>query len=100
LVALRFDCEQAPRLLAAKGKNGKKAVTAPLELPEENPKLADQREEKELQYLKEQYPAEFAELYAAEREKAPDFLKGSGFSKIAAEGEALVKLREKYGIVK
>jgi plasmid replication initiation protein len=100
LVALRFDCEQVPRQLTAKAKNGKKATAVQLELPEQNPKLAGQREEKELQHLKERYPAEFAELYAVELENAPPFLKGKMFSKITAEGSALLKLREKYGIVK
>jgi plasmid replication initiation protein len=103
LVALRFDCEQTPRRLVIKGKNGKnvkKTSSTTLELPYENPKIAKLREEKELLHLKERYPDEFATLYAAEQEKSPSFLKGSGFSKIAAEAEALTKLREKHGIAK
>jgi plasmid replication initiation protein len=97
LTAIRLNCTQKARKTATRGR--KKAIV-PSELPEENPKLAAQREEKELQHLKERYPAEFAELYAVELEQTPSFLKGKMLSKIAAEGAALLKLREKYGIVK
>jgi plasmid replication initiation protein len=99
LTAIRLNCTQKARKTVGK-KRGRKKATEQSELPGQNPKLADQREEKELQHLKERYPAEFAELYATELKNAPHFLKGSGFSKIAAEGAALLKLREKYGIVK
>jgi plasmid replication initiation protein len=99
LIAIRLNCKQNARKTAVKKRGRKKAIEQP-ELPEQNPKMADQREEKELQHLRERYPDEFAELYAAELEKTPHFLKGGEFSKVAAEGAALVRLREKYGIVK
>jgi plasmid replication initiation protein len=98
LIAIRFDCEQIPRQLTAKG--GRKAGATQPELPDANPKTANEREEKELQHLKELYPDEFVALYAAERENAPAFIKNMEFGKRAAEDSALFKLRKKYGIVK
>jgi plasmid replication initiation protein len=99
LIAIRLNCKQEARKTVVKKRGRKKAVEQS-ELPEQNPKLAAQREEKELQHLRERYPDEFAELYAMELEKTPSFLKGGEFSKVAAEGAALIKLREQYGIVK
>jgi plasmid replication initiation protein len=98
LIAIRFDCEQVPRQLVAKGR--RKTGTTQLELPDVTPKTADDREEKELHHLKELYPEEFAGLYAAALENAPAFIKGMEFGRMTAEAEALLKLREKYGIVK
>jgi plasmid replication initiation protein len=96
LTAIRLNCKKQARKTPTKKRGRKKAV----ELPEENPKLVDQREEKELQHLKELYSAEFLELYTAELEKVPNFLKDKLLSEIAAEGAALLRLRKKYGIVK
>jgi plasmid replication initiation protein len=96
IVAIRFDCKQAPRTAKGKNKGRKKAVV----LSEPNLKTVAEREEKELQHLKELYPDEFAELYATELENAPEFIKAMEFGKIAAEGSALLQLRERHGIVK
>jgi hypothetical protein len=94
LVAIRFDCKHASR--TAKGKRGG-AKAAPL--PEPNPKTENLREEKELEHLKELYPEEFAELYEAVLAKAPAFIP-EGFKRTAAEGSALMQLKEHHGIVK
>jgi hypothetical protein len=94
IVAIRFDCKQAPR--TARGKRGG-AKAAPL--PEPNPKTEDMREEKELRHLKELYPEEFAELYGEALAKAPAFIP-EDFKRIGAEGSALMQLKERHGIVK
>ncbi|MDR3170073.1 MAG: replication initiation protein [Treponema sp.] len=100
LSGIKFNCKKVAKKVSVKGKGRKKTSADQLELVDPNPKTADQREEKENQHLKELYPDEFAGLYASELERTPHFLKGGGLSKIAAESEALIKLREKHGIVK
>jgi hypothetical protein len=102
LTGFRFDCEQAPRTVQKKGKSNKskKIDSIHLELPEETPKTACDREVKEYQHLKELYPDEFAGLYAEELARASFMPPESGFRKQAAEAAALCLLREKYGIVK
>jgi plasmid replication initiation protein len=100
LAGIKFNCKKVvKKVIKGKGKK-KKTGADQLELADPNPKTVDQREEKENQHLKERYPDEFAELYASELEKTPKFLRGGELSKITAESEALVKLREKHGIVK
>jgi plasmid replication initiation protein len=96
IVAIRFDCKPAPR--AVKGQKRIKAAELP---PRSEPNLGAEldRQEKELQHLKERYPHEFAERYTAAMESRPAFLNreiGATF----AENRALMELREKYGIVK
>jgi hypothetical protein len=95
LVAIRFDCKQAPRTIRGKKSEAKEAVP----LPESNPKTEELFEEKELEHLKELYPVEFTELYESELAKAPSFLP-EGFKQIGAEGSALMQLKERYGIRK
>jgi plasmid replication initiation protein len=94
LAAIRFDCKPAPRAV-----RGKRRGTEAVPLPEANPKTEQLREEKELEHLKELYPAEFAELYEAELAKAPAFMP-EGFKQIGAEGSAVMQLRERHGVVK
>jgi hypothetical protein len=96
LAAIRFACKQVPPAAPAK-RGADKAVPV---LPEPNPRIEQEREEKELEHLKELYPEEFAVLYAAELEKAPAFIKNREFGRMTAAVEALFKLRDKYGIVK
>jgi plasmid replication initiation protein len=100
VTGIQFNCKKVAKQVRVKGKGRKKADAASLELPEQNPKIAGQRKEKETQHLKELYPDEFAELYAAELAKSPKFLQSSALGKVTAEGEALVQLRERHGIVK
>jgi plasmid replication initiation protein len=95
LVALRFDCEKAPRTAKQKGR-GKKAA-APM--PENNPETEELRTEKELEHLKELYPAEFAELYEEELSTIPSSIP-EGFKRLVAEGAALAQLKDRHGIVK
>jgi plasmid replication initiation protein len=101
LTGIKFNCTKVARKVSAKGKGRKKKSADQLEVPEQNPKLADQRKEKELEHLKERYPDEFAALYEAALEATPKpFSKTNLMSKVAAEGAALNSLRKKYGIVK
>ena len=98
LAAIRFDCKQTARTLPK--RRGKKKGTPQPELPELSPKTADQREEKELEHLAELYSEEFAALYEEELAK-PSFLPpGSLFRQASAKAAVVVRLREKYGIVK
>jgi plasmid replication initiation protein len=102
LASIRFECEQAPRTVQKKRKSNKskKNDSVQLELPEENPKTAYEKTEKEYWHLKELYPDEFAELYAEELARTSFMPPESGFRKQAAKAAALCLLREKYGIVK
>jgi plasmid replication initiation protein len=98
LAAVRFDCEQAARTVP---KKSRKQATPPVTLPEPDPKTAAEREEKELEHLMELYPEEFAVLYEEELNKPHPFLSSANsFRQGAAKAHVLVKLREKYGIVK
>ncbi|MDR2537954.1 MAG: replication initiation protein [Treponema sp.] len=99
LVALRFDCEQAPRHLPAKGENRKKTA-APLELPEPNPQVEQERLEKEYQHMKERYPDEFARLYEEALNKPSPLPLNSLIRQGAAEYVAVTRLKAKHGIVK
>jgi hypothetical protein len=63
---------------------------------------AERWREKELEHLKELYPAEFAELYAAafiSLKPLPGNV-GENMRKFAAEGQALEKIKERRGVVK
>jgi hypothetical protein len=101
LTAIRFNCKKVNRKIPVKRRSKKTdATTAQLELPALSPKTEHDREAKELEHLRNRYPEEFAELYAAELENTPVFIKDREFGKIAAEGSALLKLREKHGRVK
>jgi plasmid replication initiation protein len=98
LAGLRFDCKKAPRTV--KKKREKKNAENPPELSDLiDDKARMSREEKEMAHLKELYPDEFAELYAAELAKAPAFIP-EGFKRIASESSALMQLKERRGIVK
>jgi plasmid replication initiation protein len=100
LAGIRLNCKKTLRKTPP--KRGQRKKTKPLkqlELPDQNPKAENQREEKEKQHLKELYPTEFAELY--EEELAKPFLPfESGFRRLAAETTALSRLKERHGIVK
>jgi plasmid replication initiation protein len=95
IVAIRFYCKNAKHTTGKKRRGTKEAIP----LPEPNPRIENLREEKELEHLKELYPAEFVELYEAELTKAPDCVP-DGLKQIAAEGSALMQLKERHGIVK
>jgi plasmid replication initiation protein len=90
---IRFNCTKASRTVTA--ADGKKSELADIEL-----KSDTQKEAKELEHLKELYPEEFAVLYEEALTKHTFISKDSQVLKLAAEGAALTKLREKYGIVK
>jgi plasmid replication initiation protein len=96
LRGIRFNCEKSKRTTGASHKRRSKKPA--LELPEASPKTADMRGDKELRRLKTLYPDEFAKLY--EEALAAHKVNLGDFSKRAAQAEALLKLREKYGIVK
>jgi plasmid replication initiation protein len=101
---IQINCKKVARKVTpCKGRGRKKAVAEPetaLELPMEVDAPAS-HEEKELHRLRERYPEEFAELYAAELEKKTDWMAGGGeFKKKAAMVMACMKLRERHGIVK
>jgi plasmid replication initiation protein len=100
ITSIRFDCKKAPRTPAPKRGRKKKAENPiQLELSERNSDAGCSREEKELEHLKELYPEEFAELYRAELAKIPAFIP-EGAKRIGAEGSALLRLKERRGIVK
>jgi plasmid replication initiation protein len=97
LKAVRLICKKTARTTAP--RRGKNKGTPPLELPEASSKTEDWREEKELHHLKELHPEEFAALYAEALAKTPAFMADMAFGKITAEAVALIRLKEKYGIV-
>jgi plasmid replication initiation protein len=98
LKGIRFNCEETKRTASTSRKRRRDSKKPPLELPEPSAATANMREEKELQHLKTLYPDEFAKLYE-EALTAQKFDYGD-FGKRAAQATALLKLREKYGIVK
>jgi hypothetical protein len=103
LTGIRFLCTKAARTTPVKRGRGKKTpVGGQVELPEPSPKTAGNREEKELEHLKELYPEEFALLYAEALKKQPDLGGGivEGFRKRAAQALVFAALRERHGIVK
>jgi plasmid replication initiation protein len=97
IVAVRFYCKPAPR--PVRGQKRIKAAELPL-IPEAEIKAEEDREDKELARLREQYPEEFAERYQAALDSRPAFLKRCGNGVIFSEQRALLELRDKYGIVK
>jgi plasmid replication initiation protein len=99
LVALRFDCEQIPRRLPEKDKN-KKKTAARLELLEPNPRVEQERLEKEYQHMKERYPDEFARLYEEALNKPSPLPLNSLIRRGAAEYIAVTQLKTKHGIAK
>jgi plasmid replication initiation protein len=96
LKGIRFDCKKTERTVRKK-KGGKNPAEKPT-LPEPSTKTSGLREEKELEHLKELYPEEFACLY--EEASAEQRVDLGNFSKRAAQAAALLKLKEKHGIVK
>jgi plasmid replication initiation protein len=98
LKGIRFNCEKAKRTTDTSRKHGRSSKKPPLDVPEPSPKTVDMREEKELQHLKILYPDEFARLY--EEALAGQKVNFGDFGKRAAQANALLKLKEKYGIVK
>ena len=96
LKAIRFNCKNVPYTTAKKGRKKKESLDL---FPEKNPKTEFLRSEKELEHLKELYPAEFAELYETELAKIPPSIP-EGFKQLAAEGATLTQLKHHYGIVK
>jgi hypothetical protein len=98
-VAIRFDCAIAPRAGKARGR-GRKNSAEPPALPAPGSRAEQDREEKELEHLRELYPEEFAELYQAAMGSRPAFLMNSEIGAAFAENRALLELREKHGIVK
>jgi plasmid replication initiation protein len=103
IVSIRFYCKQTERAVKGKGKgkiSGSKAAEAPLTLPKPDSHAEQEREDKELEHLRELYPEEFAELYQTALDTCPAFLKKSSNSSFFSERRALLELREKHGIVK
>jgi plasmid replication initiation protein len=100
LVAIRFDCKQVPKLLPVTKGRGKKTADETLPIPEPNPKTADEREEKELEHLKELYPDEYAELYTAEMAKSTPAFLTEGFKQMIAAAAAKTELKRRHGTVK
>lgn len=102
LAAIRVKCKKTARKVPVKrGRPRKKAERQP-ELALEDETTARTREDKELEHLKELYPAEFAELYEKKLQEYPAFGGGVGdsFRMMAAERSALETLQERHGIVK
>jgi plasmid replication initiation protein len=96
IVAIRFDCKFIPRPRKTLAKDIEKDnEAAAIDIPDEQ-----EREQKELEHLKEQYPEEFAERFQAAMDSRPEFLKNSETGAVFAEDRALMELREKHGIVK
>ena len=100
LKAIRINCKTAPRKTTTKkGRKKKSEGAVQLELPGLSSKNADSKQDKELEHLKELYPAEFAELYEAELSKGRSYASDE-IKQMAAEGSALMQLKERHGIVK
>jgi plasmid replication initiation protein len=99
LVAIRFDCRHTPKKLPVTKRDGKKTAE-PLELPEPNPKTAEQREEKERQHLKELYPDEFAQLYQERLSKNQQPYLTESAAMLAAEAGTLTTLQARHGRTK
>jgi plasmid replication initiation protein len=99
VTSYRIDCKKVARKVTArKGRGRKKAEQA--ELPMEDA-VPVSREDKDLNRLREKYPDEFAELYAAELAKEVQFLTENGeMKKKLAVSIALRILQERHGIVK
>jgi plasmid replication initiation protein len=95
LASIRFDCVKIPRTIKGKHSGVKEAIP----LPDPDYKTEYLLEEKELEHLKELYPAEFAELYEAKLANAPAWLP-EALKQTAAEGSAVMQLKERYGIRK
>ena len=93
LTGIRFNNEKVAR--TTKKARGRKAAA----LPESNADAVETKESKELEHLKELYPAEFAALYAEGLEKVAVWV-SQGFKQEYAVAAALGALRQKYGIVK
>jgi plasmid replication initiation protein len=97
IVAIRFDCVLTPRAGKVKGRN--KAAEPPA-LPAPDSWAEQDREEKELEHLKERYPQEFAEFFQTAMDSRPAFLRNSEIGVTFAENRALLELKEKHGIRK
>jgi plasmid replication initiation protein len=100
LAGFRFECENVPK--TTRKKRGKKTAAQPSELPEQNPRNAEGKIEKEMEHLKELYPKEFASLYEKALEDLPSISKqfGERLRQTVAEQNALEALKERHGIVK
>jgi plasmid replication initiation protein len=95
IVAIRFYCKQAKPTIRGKKQGTKEAIP----LPELALDTEAMREEKELEHLRELYSDEFVELYETELARAPNFIPDE-LKLVAAEGKALLQLKERHGIVK
>jgi hypothetical protein len=91
LKSVQFICTKSKRTTGSSLKRGTSYKKPPLESPEPSSKIADMREERELQRLKTLHPNEFTQLY----EEAPET-----FTMRATGNDALLQLKAKYGIVK
>jgi plasmid replication initiation protein len=100
IVAIRFDCKQTRRSSSRRGQGRKEITEETIGLPEPNPEVEMDRQEKELQHLKERYPQEFAERFKAAMDSRPVFIANTHIGETFAENRALMELREKHGIVK
>jgi plasmid replication initiation protein len=102
LAGIRFNCQEVQHITKSKRGMSKKNAEPQQELSYEDPRTAQNREDKELEHLKELYPLEFVDLYEKALEKLPIFGGGAGesFRRAAAERNAQERLRERHGIVK
>jgi plasmid replication initiation protein len=100
LVAVRLIFTQTARNVLVPSKGRKKPPEPPPELSTIELKTIDQRDAKEEEHLKELYPTEFADLYAAELAKPSFMPPTSEIRKLAAAGAAAQALKDRHGIVK
>jgi hypothetical protein len=103
----RLSCEEEARTVGKKAparKRGRKKVAAAKEeapeLPAANPRAEKTRDGKELEHLAELYPDEFIQYYKEALEARPAFMKDTKLYMRFLREQALLKLREKHGIVK
>jgi plasmid replication initiation protein len=95
IAAIRFYCKKTPRTVKGKRSEEKEST----QLPEPDFRTEQMLKEKELEHLKELYPDEFAELYEAELANTPSWMPKL-ITQVAAEGSALLQLKERHGIKK
>jgi plasmid replication initiation protein len=97
---IKFECTSHTRKVAGR-RSKKTAVTTTPDAPPTNPKLAKTLEVKENEHLKKLYPEEYAQLYQEELAKPHiQFSSTDTLWSLAAEGQAIKRLREHYGVRK
>jgi plasmid replication initiation protein len=100
LKAIRLNCTKKPTKTPVRQGRKKKASVATLDLPENSVAYPESRFEKELEHLKELYPAEFTELYEDELANNSVDCVSEFANQEAAKWNALNRLKKRHGIVK